>query len=82
MKLEMSSRNRASHSADAASGSSDCRRGRASYRFFEFLTANIRNPHTRRAYARAAHEFFDWLVDSSPLRPSSGRQHAFLFLAR
>ena len=23
---------------------------RASYRFFEFFTANIRNPHTRRAY--------------------------------
>jgi hypothetical protein len=22
---------------------------RASYRFFEFFTANIRNPHTRRA---------------------------------
>jgi site-specific recombinase XerD len=34
---------------------------RASYRFFEFFTANIRNPHTRRAYARAAVEFFDWL---------------------
>ena len=34
---------------------------RASYRFFEFFTANIRNPHTRRAYARAATEFFDWL---------------------
>jgi site-specific recombinase XerC len=34
---------------------------RASYRFFEFFTANIRNPNTRRAYARAAHEFFDWL---------------------
>src|ERR1019366_7605294 len=34
---------------------------RASYRFFEFFTANIRNPHTRRAYARAAAEFFDWL---------------------
>ncbi len=33
----------------------------ASYRFFEFFTANIRNPHTRRAYARAAKEFFDWL---------------------
>ena len=31
---------------------------RASYRFFEFFTAQIRNPHTRRAYARAAHEFF------------------------
>src|SRR5208283_4907283 len=25
---------------------------RASYRFFEFFTAQIRNPHTRRAYAR------------------------------
>ena len=34
---------------------------RASYRFFEFFTANIRNPHTRRAYARAAVEFFVWL---------------------
>jgi site-specific recombinase XerD len=26
------------------------------------FTANIRNPHTRRAYARAAIEFFDWLA--------------------
>ena len=34
---------------------------RASYRFFEFFTAQIRNPHTRRAYARAAQEFFAWL---------------------
>jgi site-specific recombinase XerD len=34
---------------------------RASFRFLEFFTANIRNPHTRRAYARAAAEFFDWL---------------------
>ncbi|WP_245257533.1 tyrosine-type recombinase/integrase [Methylocapsa acidiphila] len=34
---------------------------RASYRFFEFFTANIRNPNTRRAYARAAVEFLDWL---------------------
>jgi site-specific recombinase XerD len=33
-----------------------------SYRFFEFFTANIRNPNTRRAYARAAVEFFDWLA--------------------
>ncbi len=32
------------------------------YRFFEFFTAQIRNPHTRRAYARAATEFFDWLA--------------------
>jgi site-specific recombinase XerD len=35
---------------------------RASYRFLEFFTAQIRNPHTRRAYARAAGEFFDWLA--------------------
>lgn len=35
---------------------------RASYRFFEFFTAQIRNPNTRRAYARAAMEFFDWLA--------------------
>jgi site-specific recombinase XerD len=33
----------------------------ASYRFLEFFTARIKNPHTRRAYARAAAEFFDWL---------------------
>jgi hypothetical protein len=30
---------------------------RASMRFLEFFPANIRNPHTRRAYARAAEEF-------------------------
>ena len=29
-------------------------------RFIEFFTANIRNPNTRRAYYRAATEFFDW----------------------
>jgi site-specific recombinase XerD len=34
---------------------------RASCRFFEFYTAQIRNPNTRRAYARAAVKFFDWL---------------------
>ena len=34
----------------------------ASYRFLEFFTAQIRNPHTRRAYARKAAEFFDWLA--------------------
>jgi site-specific recombinase XerD len=34
---------------------------RTSYRFLEFFTAQIRNPHTRRAYARAVTEFFDWL---------------------
>jgi site-specific recombinase XerD len=29
-------------------------------RFIEFFTANIRNPNTRKAYYRAACEFFDW----------------------
>jgi Phage integrase, N-terminal SAM-like domain len=33
---------------------------RAWMRFVEFFAANIRNPHTRRAYARAAEEFFAW----------------------
>jgi hypothetical protein len=37
-------------------------RPRASYRFLEFFIANIRNRHTRRAHARAAREFFDWLA--------------------
>src|SRR5215469_12934900 len=33
---------------------------RASMRFLEFFAANIRNVHTRRAYARAAEEFLAW----------------------
>ena len=32
----------------------------ASWRFIEFFTANIRNLHTRRAYARACSRFFGW----------------------
>jgi site-specific recombinase XerD len=33
---------------------------RASMRFLEFFAAKIRNPHTRRAYLRAAEEFLGW----------------------
>lgn len=33
---------------------------RAHRRFLEFFAANIRNRHTRRAYARAVMEFLDW----------------------
>jgi site-specific recombinase XerD len=33
---------------------------RAEMRFLEFFAANIRNPHTRRAYYRAAEEFLGW----------------------
>ena len=32
----------------------------AAYRFLEFFTAQIRNPHTRRAYARAVGGFCRW----------------------
>src|SRR3984893_11846475 len=35
---------------------------RAGMRFLEFFAANIRNPPTRRAYARAADEFLAWCV--------------------
>ena len=32
----------------------------ARQRFLEFFTANIRNPHTRKAYMRAAVDFMEW----------------------
>ena len=37
---------------------------RASLRFLEFFAANIRNPHTRRAYSRAVAEFLAWCDDN------------------
>ena len=36
---------------------------RARYRFLEFFTAAISNPHTRRAYGRAAADFLAWAED-------------------
>ena len=36
---------------------------RAEMRFLEFFAVNIRNPHTRRAYVRAAKEFLAWCAD-------------------
>ena len=33
---------------------------RAQLRFLEFFAVTIRNPHTRRAYARAAGDFLAW----------------------
>ena len=33
---------------------------RARTRFIEFFAANLRNPHTRRAYARTIAEFLEW----------------------
>src|ERR1700728_149965 len=35
----------------------------AGWRYVEFFTANIRNPNTRRAYARACDRFFAWCED-------------------
>ena len=32
----------------------------ASWRYIDFFTSNIRNPNTRRAYARACGTFFAW----------------------
>ena len=32
----------------------------AAWRYIDFFTANIRNPNTRRAYARACSTFFAW----------------------
>jgi site-specific recombinase XerD len=37
---------------------------RAKIRFLEFFAANIRNPHTRRAYSRAVGDFLTWCGDA------------------
>jgi integrase/recombinase XerC len=37
---------------------------RARIRFLEFFAANIRNPHTRRAYSRAVGEFLEWCAEA------------------
>ena len=46
----------------------------AGWRYAEFFSANIRNPHTRRAYARACGRFFAWCEDRgltlTTIRPS------------
>jgi hypothetical protein len=56
---------------------------RASMRFLEFFAANIRNPHTRRAYYRAAEEFLAWsavagvpLLDGHKAHRRSGHRFA------
>ena len=42
--------------------------------FLEFFTAKIRNRHTRRAYTRAATEFFDWLARRRSFSTGSRRR--------
>jgi site-specific recombinase XerD len=46
----------------------------AAWRYVEFFTANIRNPNTRRAYARACNRFFAWCEDLG-LTPAAIRPH-------
>ncbi|HYZ22762.1 MAG TPA: site-specific integrase, partial [Rhodopila sp.] len=45
----------------------------AAWRYIEFFTATIRNPHTRRAYVRACNAFFAWCEERgrtlSTIRP-------------
>ncbi len=40
---------------------------RASVRFLEFFASTIRNPHTRRAYARAVTDFLAWCAEHAVL---------------
>jgi hypothetical protein len=44
---------------------------RASRRFLEVFAANIRNPHTRRAYYRATDEFLAWCASADAIRSAS-----------
>src|SRR4051812_30644370 len=46
----------------------------AAWRYVEFFTANIRNVHTRRAYAQAYSRFFAWCEDRG-LTPATIRPH-------
>ena len=41
---------------------------RAARRYLEFFAAAIRNPHTRRAYARAVHDFLAWCEAAAGVR--------------
>ena len=47
---------------------------RAGMRFLEFFVADIRNPHTRRAYARAADEFLAGCARAPACRRSASVQ--------
>jgi hypothetical protein len=43
---------------------------RAGSRYVKFFTANKRNPHTRRAYARACGSFFAWCEERGVILPA------------
>ena len=48
---------------------------RAAWRYVDFFAANIRNPNTRRAYARACGRFFAWCDGRGLALPEIGRAH-------
>lgn len=49
---------------------------KAGFRLLEFFAAQIRNPNTRRAYARAAGDFFVWCgARESPTRSRFTSRH-------
>lgn len=59
----------------------------ASRRFVEFFTANIRNPNTRKAYARAASQFATWceevgLTDLHDIEPVHVAAYVEMLLTR
>src|SRR3954467_14925050 len=54
---------------------------RAAYRFLEFSTAQIRNPHTRRAYVRVVGAFCAWLeAHGVPSIAAVGSIHAAAYV--
>src|SRR5918997_3693495 len=54
---------------------------RATYRFLEFFTAQIRNPHPRRAYVHAVGEFCAWLeVHGVPSITAVGSIHVAAYV--
>ncbi len=55
---------------------------RAAVRYVEFFTAQIRNPNTRAAYARAASAFFAWCEQHGLSLPAIGPVHVATYVER
>lgn len=55
---------------------------KAALRFIEFLTAEIRNPNTRRAYHRAVCDFFRWCEDRSLELERIGPVHVAAYIEK
>jgi integrase/recombinase XerD len=54
---------------------------RASYRFLEFFTAQIRNPHTRRSYVKAVGDFCAWIeMQGIPSIAAVNSQHVAIYV--